>query len=681
MQIKKLLEKIELNKQRQNLEKLLKLFKKNSKKYLQTNILFSTFFISSIINVTLLRAFTIGNYFAIYPIIADAAILLIIGSFGYYIKAPHQFKYFFSLAVAITTLTIVNSMYYTNYLSFSSISLFATSSQIIDVADAVVQNVMRPKDFIFLWQIPLLIYVNFLLKKRDYYNKVFKIEKRVVRAVNTLIVGGILVGVFISTLNTVDISRFSKQWNREYIVLRFGILTYQVNDAYATLRSQISPFFGYDSSSKLFREYYENNLKTTKKNKYTNIFEGKNIILIHAESIQTFTLDAKFNGQYVAPTMRKLSKEGLYFSNFYSQEGVGTSSDTEFTLSTSLMPSSSGTVFVNYFNRDYITMEKLLKNKGYYIASMHGNNGSFWNRKVTHQYLGYDRMFAFPEDYILDETIGLGLSDMSFFDQSIEKIKDISKTNNKYMVKLITLTNHTPFTDIERISDFEVDYKYERINDETGEKEIVSAPYLEGTLMGSYMKSVNYSDFALGQFLDKLEQEGLLENTVVIIYGDHDARIRRSEYLRYYNYDPYTDSILNKDHEDYQTMDYYQYELNRKVPLIIWTKDKKLKQEVTTVMGMYDIKPTLGNMFGFHNPYALGNDIFNLKDNLVVFPSGNWLTNSIYYNTQKDEGFALKQEIISLEYIEEKNKQAEKILGVSNAIIVHDLQKGILNNN
>lgn len=674
-----ILKKIDLEKLKKITLKQIKLFRKNSKKYLQTNILFSAFIISSLINVTLLRSLTIGNSFAIYPIIADLAILLIIGSFGYYIKAPHQFKYFFLLAIVVTALTIVNSMYYTNYLSFSSVSLFATSSQIVDVADAVVQNVMRPKDFIFLWQIPMLIYVNQLLKKRDYYNKVYKIEKRVTRAVNTLIVGVVLVGLFISTLNAVDISRFSKQWNREYIVLRFGILTYQVNDVYATLISKISPFFGYDSSSKLFREFYEENLKEPKKNKYTNIFEGKNIILIHAESVQTFTLDAKFNNQYVAPTLRKLSQEGLYFSNFYSQEGVGTSSDTEFTLSTSLMPSSSGTVFVNYFNRDYITMEKQLKGKGYYVASMHGNNGSFWNRKVVHQYFGYDRMFAFPDDYVLDETIGLGLSDMSFFDQSIEKIKDISQNNDKYMVKLITLTNHTPFTDIERISNFEVDYKYERINEETGETEIVSAPYLEGTLMGSYMKSVNYADFALGQFLDKLEQEDLLDNTVVIIYGDHDARIRRSEYLRYFNYDPYTDTILPKEHEDYQAIDYYQYELNRKVPLIIWSKDKKLRHEVKTVMGMYDVKPTIGNMFGFHNPYALGNDIFNLKDNLIVFPSGNWLTNSIYYNTSKDEGFAVKQEVISLEYIEEQKRKAEQILGVSNAIIVHDLQKGLLN--
>lgn len=44
----------------------------------------------------------------------------------------------------------------------------------------------------------------------------------------------------------------------------------------------------------------------------------------------------------------------------------------------------------------------------------------------------------------------------------------------------------------------------------------------------------------------------------------------------------------------------------------------KLNQEVTNVMGMYDVMPTLGNMFGFYNKYQLGNDIFNIKENNIV---------------------------------------------------------------
>ena len=55
-------------------------------------------------------------------------------------------------------------------------------------------------------------------------------------------------------------------------------------------------------------------------------------------------------------------------------------------------------------------------------------------------------------------------------------------------------------------------------------------------------------------------------------------------------------------------------------------------------MGMYDILPTLGNMMGFYDPYALGHDLFDIGDNnVVVFPNGNFLTNEMYYKKTRNE--------------------------------------------
>ena len=98
-------------------------------------------------------------------------------------------------------------------------------------------------------------------------------------------------------------------------------------------------------------------------NEYTNIFEGKNILVIHAESIQNFTLNTSFNGEDVAPNLKRLASEGIYFSNFYAEESVGTSSDTEFTFNTSLLPASSGTVFISYYDRDYVTIPIIKRKK------------------------------------------------------------------------------------------------------------------------------------------------------------------------------------------------------------------------------------------------------------------------------------------------------------------------------
>ncbi len=661
---------------KKNFNDLIQNTKKNSKSYLKTNILFMTFVITSVLNGCLLRFLTVKNYFDFYPIIADLAVVVIIGAFGYFIKPKHQFKYFLFWSIFFSVLCIINSMYYTNYLSFASLSLLETSTQIVDVGDAVVENVMELKDFSYLWQIFALIIVNQSLKKKDYFTKVSKIEVGKIRALNTLVVGLIFIGFFISTLSSTDISRLGKQWNREYIVMRFGIYTYQINDVISSLKPQISPLFGYDEAAKHFREYYEQRDNKHEENDYTNIFKGKNLLMIHAESIQNFLLDTEFNGKPVTPNLKRLASEGLYFSNFYAQESVGTSSDSEFTLNSSLMPANSGTVFVSYWDREYVTIPKLLKEKGYYTFSMHGNNGSMWNRNVVHPQLGYDKFFNYKTDFKIDEVIGLGLSDKSFFRQSVPKIKKINETKQNFYGTVIMLSNHTPWSkNLDLLPEYDVDYKYEKVNETTGEKEIVSAPYMEGTKMGNYFKFSHYADEAIGEFIDGLDEAGVLDDTVIVIYGDHDAKLKKSEFDRFYNYDPYTDSIKDKSDPTYVDVDFYQYELNRKVPLIIWSKDKKLEKEVTKVMGMYDVLPTLGNMFDFTSPYALGHDIFSVDDNIVVFPDGNWLTNKMYYNSQKEEGKPLTDEPVSVDYINEKNAYTQELLSVSDSIIVYDLIK------
>ncbi len=668
------MKKISIDKNK--IEKKVNKVKVVSKNYLKTNVLFMTFVLTSLINGCLLRFLTVKNYFDFRPVIADLAFILIIGAFGYFIKPKHQFKYFFTWSIIFTLMCVINSMYYTNYLSFASFSLLETSLQIVDVSDAVVQNVMELKDFSYIWQIFALLYVNRVLKKKKYYDEVAKVEVGKVRALNTIVVGLICLGAFISTLTSVDISRLSKQWNREYLVMKFGVYTYQLNDLIATAKSQLNPLFGYDEHAKTFREYYENKDTEQKPNKYTNIFKGKNVLVIHAESMQNFVLNTSFNGIDVAPNLKKLASEGLYFSNFYAQESVGTSSDSEFTFNTSLMPASSGTVFVSYWDREYVTIPKLLKEQGYYTFSMHGNNGTFWNRVNAHKSLGYDHYYYYTKDFNIDETIGLGLADKSFFRQAVPIISSIKEANKNFYGILIMLTNHTPFSDIVNYSDYEVNYKYTKYNEETGMEEEKVAPYMEGTKLGNYFKSVHYADEAIGQLVDDLDKNGLLDDTVLVIYGDHDAKLKKSEYVRFYNYDYETDSIKSKDDPTYVDVDYYSYELNRKVPFIIWTKDHKYNEEVTKVMGMYDVLPTLGNMLGISSPYALGHDIFSTDENVVVFPDGNWLTDKMYYSQSKGEGKLLNQDdTVSVDYINKYSKIADEDISVSDSIIVYDLIK------
>lgn len=644
---------------------------KELKKNKENSILVFWFTMSSLLNAILLRALTVGNIFNLKPFLIDLAILLVGASFSYLISPKKRIRYLLTLSIITTAICIINSIYYTYYKSFASLSLLATSTQVVDVGDAIFKNVLKIKDLVYIWQPIFICYIHKKMIKQNYYEKKSIIKSKIM-CKKICLTGLILLLSCALFVTPTEWSRFAKLWNREYVVMKFGIYTYQINDFFQSIMPKINTLFGYDNALKKVTDYYQENKVKNTTNEYTNIFKGKNIIAVHAESMQTNAMELTFNDEEVTPNLNKLAKEGIFFSNFYAEVGVGTSSDTEFTLNTSLMPSNRGTVFISYYDRTYETMPKLLKQKGYYTFSMHGNVGDFWNRLKMHKSLGYDK-FYYKDYYKIDETIGFsgtGLSDKSFFKQSVPIIKKVSEQENKpFYATLITLSNHTPWDDLDLMDKFPTDYK---IKTKSG---TVSRTYLEGTIMGNYFRSVHYADQAIGQFIEELDKSGLLENTVIIIYGDHDARLSSEYYNILYNYDPINDKLLTEKDAKYKKIDELQMTLEKRVPFIIWTKYQQFNLKVEKPMGMIDVLPTLGNMFGFQNKYALGHDIFSTQDNIVVFTNGNFISQKYYYNSQKEITYSIKGDPIDNNYITKQSEYAQKIIEVSNNIINYDLIK------
>ena len=359
--------------------------------YVKTNILFITYVIVNLFNSWLLRIVTMGNLFSIKAMISDLALILIIGSFAYLVKPKKQFRILMPLTIIMTLICIVNAVYYENYISFASFSLLSTASFLGQMDGSIVTNLINLKHVVLILPLVILPIVHTMLKKNKYYEKVTKIERGKKRFLNTIVLGALAAFLTISLMESSDYSRLKKQWNREYLVERFGIYVYQLNDAIKSTESKFTSLFGYDTAAKTVREFYEEKQANSveAENEYSNNFDGKNVIVIHAESMMTQNMTLSFNGLELTPNLNRLANEGLFFSNFYSQVSVGTSSDTEFTFNTSLLPAPTGTVFVNYWDRTYEAIPNLLKQKGYYTASMHANNGSFWNRNVMHETLGY----------------------------------------------------------------------------------------------------------------------------------------------------------------------------------------------------------------------------------------------------------------------------------------------------
>lgn len=591
----------------------------NLSQSLKNNYIIYIFVISSLINSTLLL-FTTTGLGNIRFILSDLVILLLICSFSFLVKKRNL--YFLIFSIILSSICCINSVYYNNYNDFASVYLFETMFQAFKLPSEAVTSVFQVSDFIFIWQILLMI----VLYRMNKY------EKNVTNFKRSLLVTFSLFVLVLLTCSSNDIYRFTHDWNKSYVVRNFGIYSYQVNDIFTVTKKFICPNCGKEEAQVIVDEYFRN--KGTKENEYTNIFKDKNILFIHAESVQQMFLNSEINNQVITPNLNKLASEGLYFSNYYSQESVGTSSDTEFTITNSILPVGTGTVFINYDYNNYQSMIKSFEEIGYYTFSMHGNICEYWNRSQMYQAIGYDRFYCY-NDYDLTDQIGIGLSDKSFFSQSADIISDIHNNHDKFYGTLIMLTNHTPF------------YNDGKVEFDVGN--------MEGTKIGNYLKLLHYADEAIGEFITKLDDLGVLEDTVIVIYGDHDAKFTIKQYEEY----------LGKE------IDFYEYEQLTKVPLIIWTKDKQVQGEITKIMGAYDVMPTLANMFDFEYEYALGHDIFSVDENIVVFPNGNWVTDKVYYNNQLSDYKVYNE--VSEEYLKENEEKAKKVVEISNYLIRYNL--------
>jgi len=660
---------------------LLRKIRKSIIEYIATNRLFLSYVIIATIGLLVIRNFTIGNVDEFKVFAIDISMVLLFGSFGYLFKPKNQFKYYFMLILIFTIMEVVNSIYFTFYYSFASFGELATVGQTETVMGSIYDK-LKIKDIIYIIFPFIFYYIHSKIIKTTYYSFISVTEKGKKMSIITIIISLVFFAYAAMNTTTKEFGRLGHRWNRLSIVEGFGLVFYQCNDLVQTLTPKLNSLFGYDEASQKFIEYFTNeeNSKYEKDNRYTNLLDGYNVIFVHMEGIETFLMNIKFNGVEATPNINKIAKEGMFFTNFYPQISTGTSSDTEFTLLTSLMPAASGAIFTTYYNREYVTIPKLLKEKGYFTFSMHGNYASMWNRSNVHPKLGYDKMY-FEESFVYDnnDIINLGINDKLFFEQAIPILESVEENNEKYMGTIITLSNHSPFKYLNKYGEYDMSTTYKDCVDNNCEE--ITTDYLYNTAVGNYIMSSHYADAALGEFIEYINNSNYFNDTVFVLYGDHDAKLSRAEKNYYYNYDYKTGELKTEADPTYIEYDYYDHELNKKTPLIVWTKNNKLRSKlngkVDYVMGMYDVMPTIGNMLGIKNEYAFGNDIFNIKNNnVVVFPNGNFVTNLIYYNNSTGQSKIIKDNAeLNTDYISNLIIKAENILEVSNAIIVHDLIK------
>ena len=115
--------------------------------------MFFYFLITALFNTLLIRILSVGNFLYLKPLFADLGMLILFAAFMFLFKTEKKRKkYLVVLSFVTSVVCIVHSMYYTYYDSFASVSLLATSTNIVDVGDALVEQVLNIVDFLYLWQ-------------------------------------------------------------------------------------------------------------------------------------------------------------------------------------------------------------------------------------------------------------------------------------------------------------------------------------------------------------------------------------------------------------------------------------------------------------------------------------------------------------------------------------------------
>lgn len=336
------------------------------------------------------------------------------------------------------------------------------------------------------------------------------------------------------------------------------------------------------------------------------VAKGKNLIIIQMESFQEFLINLEIDGQEITPNMNKLARESLYFPNFYQNVGQGNTSDAEFVVNTSFYIPPRGAASQHYADKALPSLPKLLKAHGYDTATFHTNVVDFWNRRELYKALGFDRYY--DKSFFGDEDkVFFGASDDVLYEKTAPELKRMADTGNPFYAHVISMSAHHPFTIPEYKHRMELPERY------------------EDTFVGEYVRSQNYADDALGQFIEQLKQDGIWDNSLILVYGDHLG-------LPIY-------SLNNKDKDLMHEIFGREYDSADMINIPLMILGEGIRPGVLEqVGGQIDLLPTIANLMGvsLDDQLHFGQDLLNHgEENLLperyYLPSGTFINSTTLY--------------------------------------------------
>lgn len=574
------------------------------------------------------------------------------------------------ITIALIIIFGAQIVYYSMYEAIISFFSMMHGGQVTEFMEVIIDVVLRNWYGILLFIIPLIILI--ILSKK----KVITFEKNSIKQIAIKITSVLIIQLIallcVNFINTDDMYSNKNLYYNIHVpkvtANRMGLLT--------TMRLDLQRFiFGFEEKlsvqtnaipkeeekdsynityidfDKLIKNEEDNTIKemheyfstqeASKKNKYTGMFKDKNLIVLVGESFSSLAIR-----EDLTPNLYKLYKEGFQFDNFYTPIFPVSTADGEYITDTSLIPKEGVWSFLrvagNYMPYSYANV---FEKQGYSSNAYHNHTATYYERDKYIETMGYNSYLA----------VGTGLEDRmdtsNWPNSDYEMVKttvDDYINNEKFMAYYMTVSGHMNYT---KLGNAMVYKNWEQVKD---------LPY--SNKAKGYLAANIELDKAVGELLSRLEQAGKLEDTVIVISGDH------------YPYGLTLDEI--NELSTFERDDKFE---KFRMPFLIWSGSMKGPIKVEKIGSSLDVLPTVLNLFGeeFDSRLLMGRDILSDSDPIVIFSDRSFITDKGRYNSLTEQFTPNEGVTVEEGYVDKINTIIYKKYQMSRLILENDYYKHV----
>ena len=557
------------------------------------------------------------------------------------------------------------SLYYIFYkvlLTPFSVALFRQTDQVLDFAENVIISIIQNLHVILLFFVPLILFI--LFRKKLFKSRLIFKEGLIALGILICSLGLYTLNIFVQGKEAGSAYNLYFETNNVSLnIERLGVMA-------ATLLDVNRFVFGFDEkiqkveieeeldNDELFEYDYNildlnltggsGNIKTinnyissesgTKKNKYTGIFEGMNLIFVVAESFSEIAVSEE-----LTPTLYKMVHDGFNFKNFYTSNNLSTIGG-EFQALTGLYADNSllsswrgGRAYFPY------GLGKMFDDVGYKTFAYHNNSAYFQDRNVYLKSQGFNNFKGCYNG--MEKIINCELWPQSDVEMINGTTNDYINKDEPFMAYYMTVSGH-----------FYYDFASNAMA-KKNKKYVDHLNYNEN--VKGYLATQIELDRAMELLLKKLEESGKLDNTVIVLMADHfpyNLNIKDINTLSSYERDVLIEANSNN--------------------LIIY--NSKMKSVTVDKVGMsIDVLPTVLNLFGmeYDSRIIMGKDILSSSIGIAIFKDKSWVTDKGTYYASK--GRFVGDADVDSDYIKNINNIVNNRTAISRMIVASDYYRKI----